>query len=489
MPGERASLAEVAVEIGASALEDDRRVVDVHHDSRAVVPGTIFVAIRGAGVDGHDFGSEAQARGAIAVIVERSVGLSVPELIVPDSRAALAIAAATVHGFPSRRLGVIGVTGTNGKTTVTSMIGSICAGSGKPTGVIGTLGAHIGEAGYSIDRTTPESSDLQRILRGMADGGAVLAAIEVSSHALTLNRVDATRFRIGAFTNLSQDHLDFHGDMESYFAAKRGLFSKDRTDLAVVFTDDPFGKRLAASTDLALVTVGLSDDADVAATSIAADSSGSLFTLRAGGDEARVRIPIRGRFNVANAIVAAACSLESGIGFDDVCSGLESLAQIPGRFQVVPGSWPFQVIVDYAHSPDAVATVIEDARSVTRGHVVVVLGAGGDRDVAKRAMMGAAAGTADLAVLTSDNPRSEDPAAIVAALERGVPGSSRITVELDRRSAIRRALEECQPQDVLLILGKGHEQGQEFALGRIEPFDDRTVAQEEWAVRMPGGVE
>jgi UDP-N-acetylmuramoyl-L-alanyl-D-glutamate--2,6-diaminopimelate ligase len=453
-----------------------------------VAAGSLFVAIAGARADGHDHAAAAVQRGAAGLVVERHLDIDVPQLVVADSRSALAVAASVVHRHPSRRLRVVGVTGTNGKTTVTHMIEAIGREVGLMTGLIGTLGARIGDVEVALERTTPESSDVQRLLGDMVDAGIEIAAMEVSSHALALHRADAIDFTIAAFTNLSQDHLDFHGTMEAYFTEKARLFTRERCGTAVVWADDPWGARLAAETDVDVVTVGRSDTADVYGEDIEARPDGSTFTLHAAGKVRRVRIPVPARFNVDNALVAAAVCLEAGIEFTVVCRALEALPQIPGRLEVVAGPWPFQVLVDYAHTPDAVAAVISEMKSLGSGRVLALVGAGGDRDEEKRPLMGAAAATADLAIITSDNPRSEDPAAIIADVAGGLRDDAGLVVEVDRRAAIRKAMDEAAVDDIVLVLGKGHEQGQEFAEGIIEPFDDRVVVREEGAT-ISGGLQ
>ncbi len=488
MPSEGALLSDLAAALHVGFGGRDKLITDVHHDSRSATAGSLFVAVRGANHDGHDHAAAAVEMGASALLVERHLDVEVPQIVVGDSRAALALAAAIVHGNPSYSLSVVGVTGTNGKTSVTHMVSAIGRAAGMETGMIGTVGAQIGGRDVSLERTTPEASDLQRLLRRMADEAVELVAVEVSSHALALHRVDAVRFRVAAFTNLSQDHLDFHGDMESYFTVKARLFDPERSERAVIWVDDSWGVRLAAETDIPVLRVGLSSDADVAASSVSVDGSGSSFRLRAGWDEAFVRMPIAARFNVENAVVAAASCLEAGIDFETVCRGLESLPQIPGRFEVVPGPAGVRAVVDYAHTPEAVVTAITEARGLTAGRVIAVFGAGGDRDRDKRPLMGAAASTADVVVVTSDNPRSEDPEAIISEVASGLERPDAAVLEAGRRRAIRAALSAARSGDVILVLGKGHEQGQEFASGRIEPFDDRVVIAEEWATQSGGAI-
>jgi UDP-N-acetylmuramoyl-L-alanyl-D-glutamate--2,6-diaminopimelate ligase len=455
----------------------DAPVITVTHDSRAAGPGSLFVAIPGEHHDGHDYVDRAIAGGAAAVIVERDIACP-SRIVVPDARAALPWAAAAVYGDPSRHLAVIGVTGTNGKTTVTHILEQIVVAAGRAAAIVGTVGARIGDADRAVARTTPEASDLQRLLSDMVDAGVDVAAIEVSSHALTLHRVDAIHFRVAAFTNLMQDHLDFHGDMEEYFAAKASLFTADRTDHAVIVIDDEWGRRIVADTELPVTTVAVGRDADITASSITESISGSSFVITARGRQISVELPIPGRFNVENALVAVAVALELGIDDAAIARGLSTVGTIPGRFEHIESGRHFGVVVDYAHTPDAIEAVVDSALRISRGRVIAVFGAGGDRDQEKRPAMGRAASRADIAILTSDNPRSEDPVVIMAAVRSGIPAATTIVEEPDRRRAIRAALESAEPDDLVLILGKGHETGQDVA-GVIEPFDDRTVVLEE----------
>ena len=474
-------LSEIAIRVpgGAALVGDDPVITDVTHDSRAVGPGCLFVAIPGALADGHEFVAGAFAAGAAAVAVERDV-VGPSRIVVPDTRAALPWLAAAVFGDPSLRLPVVGVTGTNGKTTVTHLLERIMIADGRTPGVVGTIGARFGDIAAPVSRTTPEASKLQRLLAEMIDTGVDVAAIEVSSHALSLHRVDAIRFRVAAFTNLMQDHLDFHGDMESYFAAKASLFTSDRVEHAVICIDDEAGRRIARSTDLPITTVAISRDADVTASSIGEYMDGTSFIIDAPAGSFPVRLPMAGRFNVQNALVAAGIAVELGVPPGSIARGLASVETIPGRFERITTSTGPGIVVDYAHTPDAIEAVVGGARNLVHGRVIVVVGAGGDRDREKRPAMGRAAGSADLVILTTDNPRSEDPATIVAAVRSGVDETASVVEEPDRRLAIRRALQWAGPDDIVLILGKGHETGQEFA-DRIEPFDDRLVAFEEAA--------
>ena len=462
---------------GRLSGDPDARVIDVTHDSRQVKPGFLYVAVTGARQDGHAFIGEAVANHAAGLCVSSSVQLPntmglPPRLEVQDTRRALPLAAAEVHGHPSRETALIGVTGTNGKTTVAYMVEAIAASAGEKCGLIGTIVTRVGPTQIDNPRTTPEASDFQRVLRTMVDEGARVVVCEVSSHALALGRVDDSRFRVGAFTNLSQDHLDFHPGMESYFEAKALLL--ERAEQRVVWVDDPYGAILAERYPDAL-TVGW--DASVGASAIVSTAKGSSFKLRIEGVEVDTRIHVPGRFNVANAMVAAGISHLAGFSPAQIAAGLDNLMAVPGRFEVISGRHPVTVVVDYAHTPDGVGTVVNTARSLTRGRVVAVLGAGGERDRSKRPQMGGAASAADVVIVTSDNPRGENPATIVDQVASGVDNPAIIKV-MDRREAIRGAIAAAHPGDIVLILGKGHETGQEVA-GVIHPFDDRQVAREE----------
>ncbi len=438
-------------------------VTSVTHDSRAVAPGTLFCCLRGTSTDGHDHAAAAVAAGAVALICERPLPLEVAQVVVADARVAMAAAAANFHRHPSHRLAVAGVTGTNGKTTVTHLLASILEAAGRPAAVIGTL---------SGARTTPEAPELQARLAALADAGTRAVALEVSSHALAQHRVDHTWFEVVAFTNLSQDHLEYHHTMDDYFAAKASLFDPARARVAVVNADDPWGRRLIASTRLAVRPFALAD-----AAGLLADRDGSTFAWE--GEPVRLRLA--GEFNVSNALAAAAMAREMGVGPSEVAAGLGAVEAVPGRFERVDGGGPVAVVVDYAHTPAGLEQVLATARAAAgeEGRVLVVFGAGGDRDQAKRPAMGeAAARLADLAVLTSDNPRNEDPLAIIADVRSGVRRPEALVVEPDRRAAIALALDAARPGDVVVIAGKGHESEQVLAGGRRVPFDDRRVARE-----------
>jgi UDP-N-acetylmuramoyl-L-alanyl-D-glutamate--2,6-diaminopimelate ligase len=387
---------------------------------------------------------------------------------------------------------MVGITGTNGKTTSTYMLEAIARAAGRVPGVIGTVEIRIGDDRRPVAHTTPEAPDLQRLLAEMAEAGVGLAAMEVSSHGLALGRVDRTRFRAAVFTNLTQDHLDFHPTMADYFEAKARLFTPNFTDVGVVNIDDEWGRRLAAEAGVPVTTTGTGPDATWRAVDLEVNLTGTSFTVVAPAGERRVKLNLAGRFNVANALGAMAAAAHLGIDLDTAATGLEALAGVPGRFERVDGGQPFTVLVDYSHTPDSLENALLAAREIAGGnHVVAVFGCGGDRDRAKRPIMGAIAGRlADLAIVTSDNPRSEDPDAIVAEVAAGTretaaEGAWRVIT--DRRAAIRDGLAAARAGDVVLLAGKGHEQGQEFAGGHKIPFDDRTVAAEELAGLGFGG--
>lgn len=465
----------------------DVPITDVHLDSRRVEPGTLFVAIRGANVDGHDFIEQAVASGAAALAVTVEPRLDIPYLIMEDTRDALGWLAAEVHGRPADSLGLIGVTGTNGKTTVVHMLAATTEGTGRNTAVIGTLSAKLDGIDGVSPRTTPEASDLHRLLRRLVDGGAITdVAMEVSSHAMTMGRVNGLRFDVVAFTNLSQDHLDYHHTMEEYFAAKAALFAPRWAPQAVIWVDDPWGRRLAAESRIPVTTVGAGSGCDVAVTLQQATPRGSTFLLEMDGSRIDAELGLAGDFNVANAAVAIACAVRHGIPLEHAAERLATMPPVAGRFDTVAAPGERWVVIDYAHTPDAISRIIAQTRPLVAGKVIVVGGAGGDRDREKRPLMGAALAEADLAIVTNDNPRSEDPNAIAARVMSGIPKGRAVVCELDRRAAIRWALAESAPGDAVLVLGKGHETGQEFS-DHVVPFDDRVVVAEEMAALEGGG--
>lgn len=469
-------LVTVARRVGGEIRGDGAvNVTGITHDSRLATSGSLFVAIRGFGADGHAYAGEAARRGAAALMVEDFVTTSLPQIRVPDTRQALGPAASLVFGDPSRRLDVIGVTGTNGKTTVTVMIESIASAAARPVGRLGTLGTRIMDRDEPLALTTPDASELQRLFRRMVDQAVTLVAMEVSSHALALNRVDGTSFAVAGFTNLSRDHLDFHHDMEEYLAAKMRLFD-GRARAHVVDVTDHAGKRVARSAPGRVVTVGLGDGHDVAVLVTDTGLRESRFTCRLEGRDVELRVKPGGLHNVRNAALAAACTREVGIGIDEIVEGLSAIDRIPGRLDPVDVGQPFKVLVDYAHTPEAVESVVGTALEHCGGSVIVVVGAAGERDAAKRPLLGAAAAAAHLAVITSDNPRSEEPSELVDAVVRGTSqGRADVVPEVDRSRAIRIALERARPGDAVLILGKGHERTQDLG-HEVVPFDDRAVA-------------
>ena len=485
MPETVVRLSDVAFRVSGDLRGDGTLAVcDVTHDSREAGPGHLFAAIRGERVDGHAYVRQAGERGARAALVERFIPCTLPQVRVADTRRALGPAAALVHGDPTRGLEVVGITGTNGKTTVTVMLESIARVADRHFARVGTLGIDIAGHHEPLSLTTPEASDLQRLFASMILRGVSLVAMEVSSHALALNRVDGTSFAVAAFTNLSQDHLDFHQDMEDYFAAKQRLFD-GRASVHVIDVTTRAGRRLAGSARGRVVRVGHGDDCEVRITDAEPGLSDSRFVLLIGGTEAAVSVRPGGLHNIRNAAVAAGCARAAGMGTDSIVEGLRAVSQVPGRLDPVDAGQPFDVLVDYAHTPTAVETVVGTALEHSRGSTIVVVGAAGERDTAKRPLLGVAAARADLAVITSDNPRSEDPAVLVDEVAAGTTGGrAEVVREADRRKAILLALDRARPGDTVLILGKGHEQYQDLGADVI-PFDDRAVAasylRERWA--------
>ena len=443
-----------AVEVVGRAPVEVR---DLAYDARSVTPGALFFCVPGARADGHDFAAEAVERGAAALVVERPLEVAVPQVVVGDARASMAVAADEFFERPTEELAVAGVTGTSGKTTTAFLLYAILAAAGRRPGLLGTVEARVGGERRGVLHTTPEAIDLQRTFREMLDAGDRSCAMEASSHASQLHRLDRVRFAVLVFTNLSQDHLDFHGDMESYYEAKRRLFLADRPPAAINLGDE-YGQRLAAELPEAL-TFGFAPAASIGPAALDG-----------------VDLKLRGRFNVENALGALAAARLLGIEETAIVRGLESVRGVPGRFESVEEGQPFTVIVDYAHKPDALENVLRTARDLTRARVICVVGAGGDRDRGKRPLMGRLASElADVAIVTSDNPRSEDPQAIIDEIVAGATGD--VEVEPDRATAIARAIEMAHEGDVVLIAGKGAEQGQQFA-DRTIPFDDRAAARE-----------
>ncbi len=449
-------------------------VTDLAYDARRVTPGALFVCVPGLKADGHDFAPQAVANGAAALIVERELDQPVPQLVVEDARAAMALAADAFFGYPTRELEIAGVTGTNGKTTTAFLLFAILAAAGRRPGLLGTIENRVGGERRAAVRTTSEAIDVQRLLREMLDAGDSSCAMEATSHGSALKRLLGIRFAALVFTNLSQDHLDFHGTLEDYFDAKRRLFMDPDVDgcrpPAVVNAGDAHGRRLVEELR-ALgeepVTFELEDAEELELT-----ADGARFTV----DGISIETRLRGRFNVENVLAAVKAARVLGIGPDAIATGVEHVTGVPGRFEAVDEGQPFTVLVDYAHTPEALENVLAEAREITAGRLVCVFGCGGDRDRGKRPLMGeVVARLADSAIVTSDNPRNEDPEAIIEEIVAGMPGEPE--TEPHREKAIAAALERAGEGDVVVIAGKGHEQGQEFA-DRIVPFDDREVARE-----------
>lgn len=488
--GDVARQLHVAVEPAAAAA----RLTGVTHDSRAVRPGDLYAALPGARTHGAAFASSVAAAGAVAILTDaagavpaRASGLAV--LVVDDPRAMLGPVAASIYGNPARHLRTLGVTGTNGKTTTSYLLESGLRAARERTGLIGTIETRVGDLVLSSVRTTPEASDLQALLAVMVERGIGSLAMEVSSHALALHRVDGTTYDVAGFTNLSQDHLDFHADLDDYFAAKARLFTPELTATGVVNSDDEYGRRLLAAPKIPLLSVSADGDqgADWRASDVVTATSGSSFVAHGpGGLEQPVTTALFGHFNVANALIAFAMLVTAGVDPSAAASGLAALSGVPGRLQPIEAGQPFTALVDFAHTPQAVVTLLETLRAATSGRLIIVLGCGGDRDPGKRPLMGAAAARlADVAVFTSDNPRSEKPEDILRALVAGAQevapdGRADLIVEVDRTTAIATAVSKAQPGDVVVVAGKGHEQGQEIA-GTVYPFDDRAVLRAQLA--------
>ena len=462
----------------------DVAVSGIAYRSDRVRPGDAFFCIQGLAHDGHDFAADAAARGASAIVVQRRLeGVSAPQILVPDTRVALAHGAARFYSEPSKALDVVGITGTNGKTTTTYLIDAVLRRAGRKTGIIGTVETRIGDDRIPASRTTPESSDLQALLAQMRERGVSGVAMEVSSHAIDLHRVDAVRFAVVAFTNLTQDHLDYHHTLEEYFSVKRRLFTDFEAGARVVNIDDPLGEDIAREVD-GVLTVGRGALAAVRAENEELSATGAVFTLVTPAGARVVHLPLAGAYNVSNALIAAGCAVALGIDLETIVEGLDDAPQVPGRLERVDCGQSFSVIVDYAHTPDSLEKATRAVCGVTPGRVIVVFGCGGDRDPEKRPLMGRAAGSAaDITIVTSDNPRSEDPVGIILQVEDGVKASGGVyEVEVDRRRAIARAIELAEPGDSVLIAGKGHEDYQIF-MDRTIHFDDREVAREELGAR------
>ncbi|GAB3178319.1 UDP-N-acetylmuramoyl-L-alanyl-D-glutamate--2,6-diaminopimelate ligase [Streptomyces incanus] len=501
-------LAELAGQLGTTVPQRTADVTGITHDSRAVRPGDLYAALPGARVHGADFVNQAAGLGAVAVLTdpsgaERVAAAGLPALVVDDPRAGMGELAATIYGHPGRDLLQIGITGTSGKTTTAYLVEgglktargtdeedrreapSVEDGGGR-VGLIGTVETRIGDERIKSERTTPEATDLQALFAVMRERGVDAVAMEVSSHALVLGRVDGCVFDIAVFTNLSPEHMEFHSDMEDYFGAKAQLFTPLRSRLAVVNADDEYGRRLTKEAGVPVITYSAEGhpDADWRAEDVEVGPTDSTFTV-IGPENERIaaRSPLPGPFNVANTLAAIVALAAAGLDPQAAADGVAAVPGVPGRLERVDAGQPYLAVVDYAHKTDAVESVLRALRKVTEGKVHVVLGCGGDRDITKRRPMGAAvARLADTAVLTSDNPRSEDPLAILATMLEGaasVPAHERGEVQVfeDRAAAIAAVVARAQPGDAVLVAGKGHEQGQDIA-GVVRPFDDRQVLRE-----------
>jgi UDP-N-acetylmuramoyl-L-alanyl-D-glutamate--2,6-diaminopimelate ligase len=483
------TLGEVARAVGGSLTGGDSaaHVYDVTHDSRQARAGWLFVAIRGEKADGNRFAADVSRQGALGVVSEseRPDGFEGAWIRVGDARRALALAAAEVHRHPSRELKLIGVTGTNGKTTTAYLVAAVVEASGENVALISTVEYRVAGERQPALHTTPEASDLQRILRRAVESGCRIAVMESSSQALDLCRCDGLRYEVAAFTNLTRDHLDYHGTMDSYFDAKRRLFDGrlgEPPRVSVVNADDEYGQRLSqelSSAGRRVLRFAIDADAEVTARGVEFSMSGTRMRLRTPEGEREVTSPLVGRPHIYNILTAAACAHAVGIGLDATALALKTCGGAPGRFERVAHSGDFAVVVDYAHTDDALRNVLRTARDVTRGRVITVFGCGGDRDRTKRAPMGeVAASLSDVTIATSDNPRTEDPEAILRDVEMGLRATGKPYLKIvDRREAIRRAIEEARAGDLVLIAGKGHEDYQIIGTEKRH-FDDREVALE-----------
>jgi UDP-N-acetylmuramoyl-L-alanyl-D-glutamate--2,6-diaminopimelate ligase len=487
-----------------SALPPDRlgrEVLDIAHDSRKVKPGSLFVAVRGFHSDGHQFIPQAVQQGAVAVVTEHespaAADSGTPQIIVEDSRRALALLADAFYGHPSRRLALVGITGTNGKTTTTYLVKSIIEAAGQTTGLIGTIDYRVGEKVYPAPNTTPESLDLQRLLAEMAGLGATYCVMEVSSHALELGRTLGCAFSAAAFTNLTQDHLDFHETMDAYFRSKLLLFTGlSSSQYAVINLDDARSADIIGATKANVITTGMTDRADVhPAGTIQHGIRGLTFEAATPSGTVSLESPLVGRHNICNILTAIGIGTALGFGSDVIARGIKNMKAVPGRMEKVDEGQPFGVVVDYAHTEDALVRLLEAVREIAEKRVVTVFGCGGDRDRTKRPKMGAAAiAGSDVVIVTSDNPRTEEPLSIIREVESGMTGGMKMPrvdaapqavsgktpyhVIPDRQVAVAAAIGMAQPGDVVVLAGKGHEDYQIIGSTKIH-FDDREVARAE----------
>ena len=471
-------LSNIAADLRLPVTGGDAEITSVEYDSRKVREGSLFCCMKGLVSDGHNFAAQAVEKGAAALIVEHLLPLDVPQVVAPDGRVAMAHAAAAFYNHPEREMIMLGVTGTNGKTSTTYMVKSIAEAAGKKVGLIGTIHNMIGDEMFETGRTTPESADLFALLRRMADERVDLVIMEVSSHALVQDRVAGIPFRVALFTNLTQDHLDYHKTFDHYLEAKKLLFKQ--SDLAIVNIDDAYAERMTDGLTIPIKTMGIQHRADYTALNIDIRTDGVSFHLRTPNGEGPVRMHISGLFSVYNAMGAAAITQSIGISFADILKGLESLSGVSGRLQSVDTNGrPFAVYVDYAHTPDALENVLTSVRQFAKARVVSLFGCGGDRDRSKRPLMGEIGGRhSHFVVVTSDNPRTENPEDIVRAVELGVQKSGTpYRSIINRREAIAFALSMLEADDILVIAGKGHENYQEIN-GVKHHFDDREIVEE-----------
>lgn len=487
-PLRQVKLADIARRLtGETADSASVMIRGVAHDSRRVRPGDVFVCRRGLVFDGHDFAPEAVQRGAVALVVNRKLPLSVPQVVVPDTRVALGLVAAEFYGEPSRELRVIGVTGTKGKTTTTYLIQHLLEATGRRAGLIGTILQVAGKEVRIATRTTPEASDIQELLSLMVEASWEAAVIEVSSHAVELKRTVGTEFDVAVFTNITRDHMDFHPTFQHYLAAKTGFFAQASVPghkegkVAVINVDDPHWSSFAQATTARIVRVGIENEADLRAGDVEVTPKGVNFRVTGSYGETRLELQLTGRFNVYNALCALGAVVGEGVPLDLAARALSEVSGVPGRFERIDVGQDFSVIVDYAHTEDSLRNVLTTARSFARGRVLAVCGAGGDRDKGKRPLMGRAlAECSDYVIVTSDNPRSEVPERICEDIVAGIRDAhldpSHYEVLVDRREAIRRAIAMAKPGDVVIIAGKGHETYQQFANHTIH-FDDREEAR------------
>lgn len=449
-------------------------------DSRAKGENGLFFCLPGARFDGHDFAPQALSNGCCALVVERELDLPCPQVLVSDVRAAMARIASAFNGHPERRLRLVGITGTKGKTTTTYMLKSVIEAAGFSCGIIGTTGCIAGNTKLPSQLTTPDPIEMFEILRIMADAGVQIVCMEVSAHALYLRKLKGIVFEAAAYTNFSQDHLDFFGTMEKYLAAKKILFEGDMVRNAAINVDEETAEYIQEGMVCPSMTYGISGDADLFARDIEITESGVSFTLNLRKlHTERIHLLLTGMFNVYNAMTTAACALILGISLEDIRKGLESMVSVPGRVEMLDTKTPYRMILDYSHSPDALQNILHTVREFCRGRLILVFGCGGDRDKGKRPIMGEIAGRlADYSILTSDNPRSEDPMAILAAIEAGIkPTGAKYEIVENRREAIRQAMEMAVGGDIIVLAGKGHETYQEIG-GVKYPFDEKVVVSE-----------